>query len=354
MRLCISSSIRVVVSLAVAAGIAGCNSPSPNSAPSGAEPAASPQTSETATQEAAVPEVAAPQRKPPAGKGNAIGRVLFDGKGAPNIEVQLCEEIGLVNGCGGQTFAAKTDKDGFYIIDGVTPGEYSLAVRIFDTNNFIYPTSGILSAAKFKVEKDQSLAVRTVNLWKTDLQTISPKNGVAVKTGQPKFTWKAYPDAANYKVTVRARDGASTTVNLETSETSVAPAKPLLNGAYEWQVEAFNAAGVKLSETASAPQFKIVGQAASNTVEITNPPANASIGGANVTLKWKEHPQATEYRVYLKGVKDEDARLKYDTVHGTSYQLPQPLPPDTYFMGVDAFQGNDKIAGSPLQQFTVK
>ena len=83
--------------------------------------------------------------------GNAIGRVLYNGKGAPNIEVQLCEEILLIGGCGGKTYPGKTNKDGFYIIDKVKPGEYALAVRVFDSNKFLYPTAGIMSAAKFKI-----------------------------------------------------------------------------------------------------------------------------------------------------------------------------------------------------------
>jgi len=140
---------------------------------------------------------AAPQRKPPAGMGNAIGRVLFDGKGAPGIEVQLCEEMRLIGGCSGKSYQGKTNKDGFYVIDKVKPGEYALAVRVFNSNSFIYPTAGILSAAKFKIEKDQSLAVRTVNLWKTNLQIASPPNGGTVKTDKPKLSWKAYPNAAN-------------------------------------------------------------------------------------------------------------------------------------------------------------
>ncbi len=54
--------------------------------------------------------------------------------------------------------------------------------------------------AKFKIEKDKTLEVRTINIWKTDLQIESPKNGASVNSGQPKFTWKPYPNAASYKV----------------------------------------------------------------------------------------------------------------------------------------------------------
>ncbi len=296
----------------------------------------------------------APQRKPAAGKGNAIGRVLYDGKGAANIEVQLCEKIGFIGGCTGKSFGAKTDKDGFYIVDNVTPGSYSLAVRIFTSNKFIYPTSGILSAATFNIEKDKSLDIRTVNLWKVDLQTTTPKNGATVNVAQPKFTWKSYPAASNYKVTVRAKSGIADSMDMETGETSIAAEKPLLNGDYKWSVEASNAQGVKIAETSSPSNFKVTGQAGSNVVELVNPKKGSTVSGANVTLQWKAHPQANDYKVYLKGVKAKDALMSFESVPGTSYQVPQTLPPDQYFWSVNAHKGGDKIAGSELESFTVK
>jgi len=78
------------------------------------------------------------------------------------------------------------------------------------------------------------------------------------------------------------------------------------------------------------------------------------IGGAGVTLKWKTHPQADEYRVYLKGAKAATAILSFESVTGTSYPLTQKLPPDMYFWTVNAHKGSDQIAASPLQNFTVK
>ena len=286
--------------------------------------------------------------------GNAIGRVLFDGKGASGIEVQLCEKLGLIGGCGGKTYPGKTDKNGYYIVDKVKPGEYSLAVRVFNTNKFIYPTSGVLSAAKFKVEKDESLAVRTVNLWKVDLQIVSPKRGATVNTGKPKFSWKAYPNAKRYAVALRTKASAGTTMTMETGETSTEPEKLLLNGEYEWSVEAFNAEDTKIAETANQSPFKVIGQAGSNTVALTNPKLNTTVSGANLTLQWKAHPQAEEYQVYLKGVKAKDPILSFESVKGTSHKLTTPLPPDQYFWSVNAMQGGDKIAGSELERFTVK
>lgn len=335
--------------------ISGCNNKTETPSTSSTQTANSGETKSpapvTVTTEK---EVGAPQRKPAAGKGNAIGRVLYNGKGAANIEVQLCEKIGFIGGCTGKSFQGKTDKNGFYVIDNVTPGNYSLAVRVFSSNKFVYPTSGILSAATFPIEKDKSLDIRTVNLWKVDLKTKSPKNGTTVNTGSPKFTWKSYPDASNYKVEVRPKSGGAEMMKMETSETSVAAEKPLLNGDYQWTVEALNAEGVKIAESAEPSNFKVTGQSGSNVVQLVNPKNGSRVSGANLTLQWKAHPQASDYRLYIKGVKAKDAILSFETVSGTSHKLTQTLPPDQYFWSVNAHKDGDKIAGSELENFTVK
>lgn len=335
--------------------IGGCNSqssaPPPTTAPSTTAPTTSTESSSPTTP---TDNTAAPQRKPPAGFGNAIGRVLYDGKGVSNIEVQLCENIGFIGGCGGKTYAGKTNKDGYYVIDKVKPGDYAVAVRVFNTNNFIYPTSGIMSAAKFKVQKDESLAVRTVNLWKVDLQIVSPKNGTVVKTDKPKLSWKSYPHASNYKIELRTKEGVGTMSSMETSETSTQPEKSLLNGDYQWQVEAYNAEGTKIAETAKDSMFKVIGQAGSSAVTLINPKQASTVRGGAITLQWKAHPQAQEYHVYVKGVKAKDPLLSFESMNATSYKFPNPLPPDDYYWSVEAHKDGDKIAGSELQHFTVK
>lgn len=220
-----------------------------NSAPTGAaantEPAAS-----TAT------DPNAPQRKPPAGKGNAIGQILYNGKPAVGIEVQLCKDISFISGCSGDTFSSKTDDKGYYVIDKVKPGDYSLSVRVFNTNRTIYPTSGILSAAKYKVEKDETLPVQVVNIYKFDLQTISPKSGATVEE-KPKLSWKAYPGATKYKISIYPKEGFTSIPSVETSETSATPETALAKGAYRWTLEAYNGDDVKISQLADDGTFTV-------------------------------------------------------------------------------------------------
>jgi hypothetical protein len=344
--------------LACLLALAGCNSAKEDATP----PAGSAPPSSAATSApAATPEpTEAPQHsntgpavKPPAGFGNAQGRVLFNEKPAVGVKVSLCKDFSFMGGCSGKTYDAKTDKDGNYTVDKVPPGDYSLAVRVFDTDMFIYPTTGIISAAKFTVKEGETLDIRATNLFKSDLQILSPRAGDIVKTGTPTLSWKPYPDAANYEVDLQ---GATSTEpqNIKTAQTKAPVETPLLNGTYAWKVTAFNANGVKLAETRDRSPFKVVGQAASSTITLLTPVTGTAVAGDKVKFSWKAHPLATSYQIYLNGTKGEPPVLSFQTVDGTSYTLDKPLAPGQYFWSVQAMKGDKKVSASELVSFRVK
>jgi hypothetical protein len=55
--------------------------------------------------------------KPAPGTGNVQGKVLYNNAPVENIDVKLCETFSrFLSGCGGQTYTAKTDKDGDFVI----------------------------------------------------------------------------------------------------------------------------------------------------------------------------------------------------------------------------------------------
>src|SRR5688500_13476921 len=55
--------------------------------------------------------------KPAPGTGNVQGKVMYNGKPVPNIEVKLCEKFSqYIGGCSGKTYTAKSDADGDYVI----------------------------------------------------------------------------------------------------------------------------------------------------------------------------------------------------------------------------------------------
>ena len=198
-----------------------------------------------------------------AGTGNVQGKVLYNGAPVENIEVKLCETFSrFLSGCGGQIFTAKSDKDGDYVITNVPPKEYEgLTVRIFDTDSYVFATTGIagISAAKYKVEADKTLFVDPTHLFKADLKLTDPKAGSSVATQEVEFKWDAYPDAAYYKLTLTPDQHLSESriVNQRVDGTSFKSPKPLDKGGYQWKVEAFNAANRKLSESGDKITFTI-------------------------------------------------------------------------------------------------
>src|SRR5215216_6683034 len=141
--------------------------------------------------------------KPAAGTGNVQGQGLYNNAPVENIEVQLCETFSrFLSGCGGKTYTAKTDKDGDFVITEVSPKEYEgLTVRVFDTDSYVFATTGIagISSAKYNVVADKTLFVSPTHLFKGDLQVVNPKAGSTVSGHDLELQWQAYPDAAYYK-----------------------------------------------------------------------------------------------------------------------------------------------------------
>ena len=201
--------------------------------------------------------------KPAPGTGNVQGKVLYNNAPVENIQVRLCETFSrFLSGCGGKIYTAKTDKDGDFVIANVEPKEYEgLTVQIFDTDSYVFATTGIagISAEKYKVEADKTLFVRPTHLFKADLKTVNPKAGSTVSAQDLELKWEAYPDAAYYKFSLSPNDHMVTApyTNERVEGTSFKVTKPLEKGTYRWKIEAYNSKDRKLSETADDINFTI-------------------------------------------------------------------------------------------------
>ena len=201
--------------------------------------------------------------KPAPGTGNVQGKVLFNGKPVENIEVKLCETFNrFLGGCGGKTYTARTDKDGDYVITNVPPKVYEgLLARVFDTDSYIFATSGIagLSANKYEVSADKTLFAAPTNLYKGDLKLLNPKAGAKVSAQNLELKWEDYPDAAYYKFSIFPEESSITSpyINQRVEATSFSLDKPLEKGTYRWQVEAYNSSDKKLSESSNDINFTI-------------------------------------------------------------------------------------------------
>ena len=201
--------------------------------------------------------------KPAPGTGNVQGKVLYNGKPVENIEVKLCEKFNrYFGGCSEKSFTARTDANGEYVIANVEPKVYEgLLARVFETESYIFAATGIggLSSAKYEVSADKTIFISPTNLFKSDLKTLNPKAGSKVSAQNLELKWEPYPEAAYYKFSIYSEDASITSpyVNERVEATSYGIDKPIQKGTYRWQVDAYNGADQKLSESGRDIKFTI-------------------------------------------------------------------------------------------------
>ena len=206
------------------------------------------------------------KEKPAAGTANVQGKVFYNAKPAANIEVKLCEKFNqYFGGCSGQTFTAKTDAGGEYLIKNVPPGIYEgLTAKVFDTPYYVFATSGFVASAKYKIEANETFFAPDSNLFKSDLKLLSPKAGAKVGANNIEVKWESYTDAAYYKFSINAdtSSGAETNydyIDKRVDGTSHVLDKPLAVGSYTCTVTAYNGNDIKLAESPSDIKFTVTG-----------------------------------------------------------------------------------------------
>jgi hypothetical protein len=207
------------------------------------------------------------KEKPAPGKGNVQGKALYNGQPAAGVEVKLCETFNqYFGGCKGETFTTKTDSAGEYLIKDVPPRIYEgLIVKVFDTNYYVFATSGIIQSAKYKIEEGQTFFAPDAHLFKNDLKLLSPKAGSKVGPRNLEVKWDSYPDAAYYKFSIYADNSSGATteydyINKRVDGLSYVLDKPLSPGSYTCKVEAYNSNDIKLSQSASDIKFTVTGE----------------------------------------------------------------------------------------------
>ncbi len=204
------------------------------------------------------------KEKPASGKANVQGKAFFNDKPAVGVEVKLCAKFNQFGrGCDGQTFTAKTDENGEYLLKDVAPGTYeALTVRVFDTPFYVFATSGLISAAKYNIEADKTFFAPDSNLFKNDLKVTSPKASARVAPENIAVKWDAYPDAAYYKMSIHAdtKSGAKANydyINRRVDDPTFTLDKPLEPGNYTVRVDAFNGNDKKLAQSSRDMKFTV-------------------------------------------------------------------------------------------------
>jgi hypothetical protein len=262
--------VTVLTLLLTAALLLGCKAAekltSTNSANTNTETArtASPSPAQGSDDDIVPSGTGVEKEKPAAGKANVQGKAFYNEKPAAGVEVKLCKTFNrFFGGCGGDTFTAKTDEAGEYLIKNVPPGTYEgLTVRVFNTPYYVFATSGVISAAKYEIESDKTYFAPDSHLFKNDLKLQSPKAGAKVAADGVEVKWDAYPDAAYYKLSLFA-DSTTTAeapydfIGKRVDDVSIVVDKPLKPGTYNVKVEAYNANERKLAQTSDDMKFSV-------------------------------------------------------------------------------------------------
>jgi hypothetical protein len=209
------------------------------------------------------------KEKPAAGKGNVQGKVFYNNQPAEGVEVKLCETFSqYLSGCGGETLTARTDGAGEYLIKNVPPRIYeALTVKVFNTDYYIFATSGIVQSAKYKIEADQTYFAPDTHLFKNDLKLLNPKAGSKIGANNIEVKWESYTDAAYYKFSIYADISTQAKteydyINKRVDGLSYVLDKPLSPGSYTCKVEAYNGNDIKLAQSSSDIKFTVTGEAA--------------------------------------------------------------------------------------------
>lgn len=198
-------------------------------------PTTLPSPTATATFAIAIPS-------PAAGKAGAAGLALWNNQPTIYAKVLLCEEFDW-GGCTGTEYSTLTNEQGYYVFKNVKPGQYMLVINIPNTDWYIYNID-----KKENLEADHIQYFEPVHIFKVDLRPEYPPDQATISEDRPTLKWKIYPEASYYEVTIWTQYFANIHEwqRVETNEYTIQ--KPLPEGYYIWQLEAFNADGIKISE----------------------------------------------------------------------------------------------------------
>jgi hypothetical protein len=210
-----------------------------------------------------VSESGTEKEKPESGKANVQGKALFNEKPVAGVEAKLCEKFSTFSGCGGKQYTTKTDANGEYLFKSVEPKDYEgLIVRVFETKSYVFASQGFgIMAAKYKIEADKTFFAPVTNLFKSDIKITNPKAGSKSDSKTLEIKWDAYPDAAYYKISMFAKEASvsSPYISTKVEEAVLKIEKPMVNGEYRLDVEAYNANDVKLSESKDDYKINLTG-----------------------------------------------------------------------------------------------
>lgn len=312
------------------------------------------------------PETAVPAEElkytgpsPADGKGNVFGEIHWNGRGMADLEVALCRDFSAFSGCNGTPLTVTTDESGQYLFKDVDPGVYALSVKVFDTNDWLYISSGILSSTDFEVNAGKTLTIGYQDIFKLDLILLTPGNGATVAVEELQLDWNDYrnPQAAYYKVSLFPDEGDAIVFNKRAEESTLEVELLPVSCGYRWSVEAYNEDRVKISESPEPFTFVVTSFPGSCQLAIQQPADGAEIRGNNILLDWDDSPLAASYKILMWNDDDPDRTnvLNFFEVDESSYEIPGLLLPARYVWSISAYdrEGN-KIGATEISDFVVR
>jgi len=176
--------------------------------------------------------------------GTAEGRVMWNGQPMVDVTIKLCTDWNFLEGCKSKEYAAISDREGRYTIDGVPAGKYELITRLPDQEN-----ENWWMGMKVNVDAGEIVTLDDLRVSKSDLKLSSPLNNTTVTSTTPSLEWEPYPGAAYYYVNVlKIQSLESVVSNEKVSIPQYTFKNPLRAAKYSWYIWAYNADGIPISE----------------------------------------------------------------------------------------------------------
>ncbi len=293
------------------------------------------------------------------GKGNVFGEIHWNGRGVPDLEVALCPDFSTFSGCNSTPLTTITDANGQYLFKDINPGVYALSVRVFDTEDWLYISNGILSSSAFDVTAGKTLTIGYQDIFKLDLKLLTPGNGATVAVEKPWLDWNDYqnPHAAYYKVSLFPDQGDAIVFDKRAEESTLEVELLPVSCGYRWSVEAYNEERIKIAESPEPFTFTVTSLPGSCLLAIQAPTDGAEIPGDNILLDWDDSPLAASYKILMWNDDDPDRTnvLDFFEVNESSYEIPGLLLPARYVWSISAYDKDGrKIGATEISDFVVR
>ncbi len=303
-----------------------------------------------------VPAIELPHPIPASGKGNLVGQVRWNETGASGINLKICTEFSWFGGCKGTIYTTTSDPEGIYMFKDIDPGQYALTLKVFDTGNWLYMTTGLMTERMYTIRSAATTEVGVSDIYKTDMKSIQPAEKAKVAEVRPVLKWEDYPDASRYELWLNPEKGDAVAVSEELTTYEFIPEEDLLNCEYTWKVEAFNDNGIKISEMDDYRHFTVTGAQYSCAIKMIKPLNNTSVPSSGIELEWEAHPLADYYKLFMWPENDSSIHiLDFIEVRATNYTITDTLQAGKYVLSIYAYDANGKqVANSGITYVIVK